>query len=176
MKITVNTIQNEEGFVLITGLMILVILTLLGIAATRNTSIELQIAGNDKLHKETFYAAEADDILGTEVLEQNFACPVGFDPTGPNYADIENSIRVYNRRIDRTDPSTSADKMNAIAIWRNAQLVSDNFDSSHAAYYVPNINEADVAFPLSNLDPNNDGNPDDNLPGTSYLYIAGEIQ
>jgi hypothetical protein len=166
----VNTIHNEKGFVLVTSLLILVILTMLGIAATRNTSIELQIAGNDRVHKVTFYSAEADDILGTEVLEQNFSCPTGFKPTGgvfPNdYADIEGEIRVYNRRKDRTDASYTAGKMNNLTIWSNLEFVPENLDPSDPAFYITNINEADVAFPISSF----------GGTGTSYLYIAGQIQ
>ncbi len=181
---SVKTRRNEKGFVLITSLMILVVLTLIGIAATRNTSIELQIAGNDRLVKETFYAAEADDILGTEVLEQSFACPTGFqqdgalaaDPTektvagkyGTTYADILATIRVFNRRMDRKVafpvPSTA---MNQLAIHRNTNLDKRNFNPTDSAYYIGNITEVDVAYPVSNIDSGED---------VSYLYISGQIK
>jgi hypothetical protein len=70
--------RDERGFVLITALLIMLVLTILGIATTTNTSIELQIAGNDKVHKRSFYEAEGGAMLGSELLEQNFNCPVGF--------------------------------------------------------------------------------------------------
>lgn len=73
-----KTLRNEQGFVLVTGLLTLVVLTFLGLAATTNTSIELKIAGNDRLNQENFYDAEATLILGTEILEQNFNCATGF--------------------------------------------------------------------------------------------------
>ena len=75
---------DEEGFVLIVSLLIMLILTIIGIAATTNTSLELRIAGNDKTHKETFYTAEAGAILGAELLEQNINCVTGFASTGTN--------------------------------------------------------------------------------------------
>jgi len=64
-------INNENGSVLIVALCLLVLLTGLGITATTNTSIELQIAGNEKHHKMAFYAAEGGTETGIELLEQN---------------------------------------------------------------------------------------------------------
>ena len=66
--------SNEEGFVLITALMIMVVLTVIGIAATFNTTTELQIAGNDRIHKDTFYEADGGTEFAAEILEQNIAC------------------------------------------------------------------------------------------------------
>ena len=183
MRPPVKTLHNEEGFVLITGLLILLVLTLLGITATRNTSIELQIAGNDRLHKETFYSAESGAILGTEILEQNFKCVTGFTAAG-GIADLEGQIRVFNRPEDRGDP---ASEMNNLAFWTNYYFIDENFDPTepefYANFYVADITEADVAFPISHidadgnvitrLDPDGDGDPSDDLPGTNYLYIAG---
>jgi len=61
----------EQGSVLIVALVILVLLTLLGIAASTTTTIELQIAGNDKTYKMAFFAADGGTELGAELLEQN---------------------------------------------------------------------------------------------------------
>ena len=58
MKKLTNTLNNEQGFVLVASLMMLMILLVIGIAATNTTTIELQISGNDKLAKQTFYQAE----------------------------------------------------------------------------------------------------------------------
>ena len=66
--------RNEEGFVLVTSLLIMLVLTIIGIAANRNTSTELKIAGNDRLYKENFYEADGVTELSAEVLEQNIAC------------------------------------------------------------------------------------------------------
>jgi hypothetical protein len=59
MKKRLSILNNENGSALLISLLILGLLTLLGIFATNTTNIELQIAGNDKLHKVAFYAAEA---------------------------------------------------------------------------------------------------------------------
>ena len=178
MRPPVKTLHNEEGFVLITGLLILLILTMLGITATRNTSIELQIAGNDRLHKETFYSAESGAILGTEILEQNFFCDTGFDSTGSisigdppvttKIANLEGQIRVFERLVKRKDDTSPK---NNLAFYTNYDFPDDPEDSG---FYVGDPTEADVGFPISNLDPG--GNPDNDLPDTNYLYIAGRTQ
>lgn len=59
MKKRLSILNNENGSALLISVLILGLLTLLGIFATNTTNIELQIAGNDKLHKLGFYAAEA---------------------------------------------------------------------------------------------------------------------
>ncbi len=168
-----KVLHNEEGFVLVTGLMILVVLTLLGIAATTNTSIELQIAGNDRLHKETFYNAEAGAILGTEIMELNFNCIAGFPPTGGNPWSENASIRVYERDKERGDPAKGT---NSIILSYNLDFTDDNLDPTHADYYVGNFSEADVILPYRAAGPDANidgaGQPVD-APDTTYLYIAG---
>jgi hypothetical protein len=59
MKKRLSILNNEDGSALLISLLILGLLTLLGIFATNTTNIEIQIAGNDKVHKLAFYAAEA---------------------------------------------------------------------------------------------------------------------
>lgn len=65
---------NEDGFVLVTALLIMLVLTVIGIAMNRNTVTELQIAGNDRTHKQSFYEADGGTEFAAEVLEQNIAC------------------------------------------------------------------------------------------------------
>jgi Tfp pilus assembly protein PilX len=54
--------KNEKGAVLVTGLLLLLVLTILSMAAMATTVMELKIAHNDRSAKRVFYAAEA----GTE--------------------------------------------------------------------------------------------------------------
>jgi Tfp pilus assembly protein PilX len=51
--------KNEKGTVLVTGLLVLLALTILGMAAMMNTVMELKIARNDRSAKRVFYVAEA---------------------------------------------------------------------------------------------------------------------
>ena len=69
MKKITKTINNEQGFVLIASLMMLMILLVIGIAATNTTTIELQISGNDKAAKQNFYEAESSAYEGSWALK-----------------------------------------------------------------------------------------------------------
>ncbi len=59
---------GESGAVLILSLLLLMVLTLLGVAALTNSRIELQLAANDRAHKQALAAAVALTI-GETVIE-----------------------------------------------------------------------------------------------------------
>lgn len=179
-------LRNEEGFVLVTGLLMLVVLTMLGISATTNTSIELQIAANDRLHRETVYDSEKVDILGSEILEQNFNCATGFgvdgtsgdtatnEPAGAAYAQLRGQIRVYEQLNNR------------IALWRNPQPWDWQADAPGANEpdlrtidSVFNVQWADAVYPVANIASGVDvgylriGGFTDMLPGGALQMAAG---
>ena len=52
-------LQREDGNVLITAFIFLVILTLIGIFATRTAQMDIQIAANEIPYRQNFYLAEA---------------------------------------------------------------------------------------------------------------------
>lgn len=68
-ELSTGIVNNEEGFVLVLSLMILVVLTLLGISANRTSVTEVQIAGNDNIMKMDFYKAEAAAHEAAQRLE-----------------------------------------------------------------------------------------------------------
>lgn len=51
--------KDEKGNALLIAMIALVALTFIGIMAVNNTGVELQIAGNDRLSKLSFFTAEA---------------------------------------------------------------------------------------------------------------------
>jgi len=59
MKDTVHTIANDRGSALVVALLVLVLLTLIGISATTTSTIEVQMAGSEKVYDMAFYAAES---------------------------------------------------------------------------------------------------------------------
>jgi hypothetical protein len=89
MKTFICCINNEEGNVLVVALFVLILLTIIGIAATDNTSVELKISANDKFHKIAFYAAEAarSYVAGTTGLYGPDNILVGLDHYFPNDTD-----------------------------------------------------------------------------------------
>lgn len=67
-------LNNERGFVLVASLMVLLLLVIIGVAATTSTYVELQIAGNEKVHKQSFYQADGGTELGIRVAFENALC------------------------------------------------------------------------------------------------------
>ena len=65
----IKTLGNEDGYILMVSLIILVLATMIGIAASTTASIELQISGSDKRHAENFYKAEAAAMAGASALQ-----------------------------------------------------------------------------------------------------------
>lgn len=50
---------KQDGFVLILCMLMMVVLSIIGLSASTNTRIELQIAGNERIYVRNFYQAEA---------------------------------------------------------------------------------------------------------------------
>jgi type IV pilus assembly protein PilX len=72
--------RNEEGFILVVGMSILVVLTLLGVSATRNSVIDLKIAGNEREMAEKFYVADTTWKVGGLWLNDK--------PTAPDIINV----------------------------------------------------------------------------------------
>lgn len=54
-----QSLNNQNGFAIVTVLMVLALITLAGVMVSKTTTTELQIATSDQLYKIAFYAAEA---------------------------------------------------------------------------------------------------------------------
>lgn len=76
--------SNEKGSTLIISVLILLLLTVIGIAATNTSTIEILISGNDKWHKMAFHQADGGTEVGIELVEQNI------NLAGFNAADLAN--------------------------------------------------------------------------------------
>ncbi|MEA3477549.1 MAG: hypothetical protein U9R60_05180 [Bacteroidota bacterium] len=62
--------SDESGFVLVASLLILMILVVIGFAATNTATIEIQIAGNEKVHKMAFYNGDSGIFTAPKVISQ----------------------------------------------------------------------------------------------------------
>lgn len=62
-------LKGEDGSIVVIALMILVVLTLLGISATRTAETEIQIARNENIFKQNLYLAECAAMAGAQMLE-----------------------------------------------------------------------------------------------------------
>jgi Tfp pilus assembly protein PilX len=63
-------LKNEDGSVIIISMVVLVLITMLGIWSSNTSTIEVQIAANEKDQKLVFYAAEAGIEAGRAVLSE----------------------------------------------------------------------------------------------------------
>ena len=60
-------IRNQEGSVIVLSMVLLILLTILGISATRTSTIEVQIASNERHAVQNLYQAEAGDHYALEI-------------------------------------------------------------------------------------------------------------
>lgn len=89
--------SEEKGFVLITALLIMIILTLVGIGAILNSSVEINISRNERLHKEAFYSADAGGALVPRIINYYMSTQpsiVGYPGNLP--ADIQSVMKNGN--------------------------------------------------------------------------------
>ena len=95
-------LNDEKGFVMVVALMILVILSLIGVAGLDTSTFEEQIAGNDWSAKQTFYKSDGGTQLGSELLEYNFSC-------GPvTSAKITNKVNIYTSKLFHNESAPTA--------------------------------------------------------------------
>lgn len=130
-------IKNEDGFVLITTLMMLVVLMVIGISATTTTTLELQISGNDKVHKETFYQADGGTQLAARLVEESLGTPGGFtaldadsllvDPVSPN-----NTILVVDTTLSE-NADTTRDENSVSDAARDIAYFPGGYDATNVA-------------------------------------------
>jgi hypothetical protein len=104
--------KKQRGAVLISGLLILAVLSLVGIASLNTTTVEIEATGNVKMNKMAFYAAnsgiEVTPRLIRDTLHAYGNLPdkvVGIPP---------NDITVLQFDKDATDPDCFFNELNGI--------------------------------------------------------------
>jgi len=133
--------DNEQGFVLVTAMLIMLVLTIIGIAGSRNTSMELLIAGNERTYKESFFEADGGAEVGQELLEQNLACITGFATTSSYAFNDPDSATHDNALIENAVFVKSND------FWRNFSPTDIPSDINADATY--GIENRDIFFPVT---------------------------
>lgn len=121
-----NRLQtNEKGFVLISAMLFLIILTTIGILATNITTVELQISANDRITREDFYNQEMGLTLAkinqSDWLRGAFArdsTPAAYFPEpGTTLTDADG-----NGIDDRSEIKNSAGEI--VSIYKARKIVS----------------------------------------------------
>lgn len=74
-------LRNESGIALVVALLMIVILSLIGIASSSNSTFEIKLSGNKRGSTESFYMADA----GVQMVLANIT---NFNTTNGSYQDI----------------------------------------------------------------------------------------
>ena len=82
MGVLKRVVQNEEGFVLAAAILILVMITIIGIAATRTSDTEIRVSANERQIVNDFYTVEAA-LLDTVESSATWLT-IGFSDRGRN--------------------------------------------------------------------------------------------
>lgn len=74
-------VADDRGFILVWALLLLVVVTLLGVAGVSTSIFETKMAANEALHKRAFYQADGGTQNGISLLKHNITCISGFTKT-----------------------------------------------------------------------------------------------
>lgn len=80
MKTRSNCRRREDGFVLVIAMLLLVVLTVIGIAATQTSIFEIMLSNAEKKKQAAFYAAEAGLEHGRILVEPLLGGNIDYDP------------------------------------------------------------------------------------------------
>jgi type IV pilus assembly protein PilX len=111
--------HNEAGTVLVIGMLSLLLLTLIGIAATTTGTLESAISGNEKTYQEAFYAAELGLVVGETVIDSfpnRTALREGVQPGSYATGTLHFNSATYQLEI-----KTSADPVWRPVVWKDDQ-------------------------------------------------------
>lgn len=98
--------NSQQGFVLVTAAIFLVILTLVAVTAMRGTSLELRMSGNEVSRMEVFDASETPRVLISELLDVhtfNRGWPVSMGGDVPNSLfdyDVPSALAIRDKNAD----------------------------------------------------------------------------
>lgn len=89
-------LSNQDGSMIVLALIILVLLTLMGLAASNTSTIEVRIAGNETRHKMVLYAADAGIEAGRAALDM-----IKDDDTG-NWDNLFQELQLVGQAVGVT--------------------------------------------------------------------------
>lgn len=83
--------NNEQGSVLAITMLVMVMLTLIGVASMTTSSLEIMIAGNERCYKENFFRAEAANMAGGQryanTANSSSGTGITFGTAGPGVSE-----------------------------------------------------------------------------------------
>ena len=150
MQKVISNLNNENGSAIVMALMILVILTIIGIASSTNTVFELQIVRNEAMYRRNFYRAESAIVESAQRLEDETIAANLLPDTSP---------------FNWLNAALGAPDMADMGSWK--------VDTDPPGWINPPLWPAD-GLPKSNA-ANNMDDPGDNRNNTRYAAICNGI-
>jgi len=137
---------NEEGSVIVLALIILMLLTMIGTSATNTSTLENQVAGNERNYKQNFFKAEAAALQGAQRIQlapTHTQDPIKDDNDAAVQANGVNGVASdYAHTAARTLPDTDGDGQlenlfDRIANWEDleAETTADHKDTHYMIIY-----------------------------------------
>jgi len=130
-------LQSQQGAALVMAIMILLILTVLGIYAVTTSTLETKIAGNERVLKDAFYAADGGIDYGRHVIALVLNNQ-SLSGTSPN--DAENGTTLQQEMLG--DSSSG---------WQSKADSNSNGIEDGSPWVAPHIGNSDMAIHLDRI-------------------------
>jgi Tfp pilus assembly protein PilX len=113
---------RQDGVAMLTVLMLTIILTVIGIAAITTTSLDIRMAGGERLRESSVNAAEACMSSGVQLIQQTLASaaiPAALLTAGNNPSVTQNPLQAEimgqsDENPDNADPNAGVAAPNAV--------------------------------------------------------------
>ncbi len=115
--------KNEDGSVIVIALILLALATVMGISGTTTTSVELQIAGNDRIQKQNFFLADAGLMENAQLVQNNGALMANPATAGFNWFHNLSDLPDQN---DVTNDSNWTNQFSQVFMVTNANSGTPN--------------------------------------------------
>ena len=104
--------KREQGAVLISGLLILAVLSLVGIASLNTTTVEIEATGNVKMNKTAFYAANGGIEVTPRLIRDTLHAYGNLPDTVIGVPPEEVTVLEFDK--DATDPDRFFNELSGI--------------------------------------------------------------
>ena len=109
MKPLCQVLNNQNGSILLIGLLVISLVTIIGVAALTTSNLELQIAANDKVHQIAFYHAEGayQSVFSVFDAIRTGADPTDFDTDYPTFGFAGSGNDFWEESLGDADSVTA---------------------------------------------------------------------
>ncbi|SEA81578.1 type IV pilus assembly protein PilX [Desulfuromusa kysingii] len=155
-KILNHSVNSQQGTALITGLLILIVLSILGITAMQSTLLQEKMVGNMEQQGSAFQIAEAGLRIGENWLDSQIPVPIFADTNGLYLVDST----LWQNDDDWWDDETRSQNIGDIG----------SAEDVEAVYYLEYLTDVDNSGNDSEIF---DAAPED-LPGMYRITSRGD--